>query len=82
MRVLYEKNVGMMSLGVACEVMVSALETQTNSICRWQVQNWSNRLTKFNALVENRKKLTVDEVVVGRFVASQFGSKESLWRDE
>ena len=81
-----ELNVRMMSLGVACEVMVSTVESPDKLYLQMagsklvQLNRLNYRLTEFNASVENRKNLTVDEVVVGMLVASQFGSKEDLCR--
>ena len=81
-----ELNVRMMSLGVACEVMVSAVESPDKLYLQMagsklvQLNRLNYRLTEFNASVKNRKNLTVDEVVVGMLVASQFGSEEGLCR--
>ena len=81
-----ELNVRMMSLGVACEVMVSAVESPEKLYLQMagsklvQLNRLNYRLTEFNASVMNRKNLTVDEVVVGMLVASKFGSKEGLRR--
>ena len=81
-----ELNVRMMSLGVACEVMVSAVESPDKLYLQMagsklvQLNRLNYRLTEFNASVKNRKNLTVDEVVVGMLVASKFGSREGLCR--
>ena len=65
----------MMSLGVACEVMVSAVESPDKLYLQMagsklvQLNRLNYRLTKLNASVGNRNNLIGGEVVVGMLVA-------------
>merc|ERR1719339_54798 len=74
-----ELNTRMMCLGVACEVMVSAVESPDKVYLQLagsrlvQLNRMNSKLSDFFAEVDNQRKFAVEEVKVGLMVAAQFG---------
>ena len=81
-----ELNARMMCLGVACEVMVSAVEgpdkiyVQLAGSRLVQLNRLNSKLTDFFTEAANQERFAVEEVKVGLMVAAQFGEDIGFFR--
>ena len=81
-----ELNARMMCFGVACEVMVSAVESPDKIYLQLagsrlvQLNRMNSKLTNFFAEVDNQNRFAVEEVKVGLMLAAQFGEEIGFFR--